>query len=345
VADARAREILAMPADACPAATVAELAERYWDHVQDYYRRGGEQTGEVGQQRLVLRLLRDEWGDTLAVDFGPRRLKALRDVMVRRGWGRDTVNGRISRVVRCFRWAVEEEMIVAETHAKLAAVTPLRKGRTRAPEGTPVCPVDDRDVEAVLPFLPPVVADMVRIQALTGCRPSEVCILRKGDVDRTGDVWEYRPESHKTEHQGRERVIYIGPQAQEILRPYLLRSAAAYCFSPAETVKKQNEAKRAARKSPVQPSQRDRRKANPKRRPGPRYTRDTYRRAVQRAAARAGVPRWSPNQLRHAAGTRIRREFGLEAAQVVLGHASADVTEVYAERDRQLALDAMRRIG
>ena len=54
---------------------------------------------------------------------------------------------------------------------------------------------------------------------------------------------------------------------------------------------------------------------------------------------------WSPNQLRHAAGTEIRRRFGLEAAQVILGHAKADVTQVYAERDMATAAEVMRKIG
>lgn len=45
--------------------------------------------------------------------------------------------------------------------------------------------------------------------------------------------------------------------------------------------------------------------------------------------------RWSPNRLRHSRGTEIRKEFGLEAAQVFLGHSAADVTQVYAERDEQ----------
>ena len=54
---------------------------------------------------------------------------------------------------------------------------------------------------------------------------------------------------------------------------------------------------------------------------------------------------WSPNQLRHAAGTEVRRQFGLEAAQVVLGHSKADVTQVYAERDQALAAEIMQKIG
>ena len=55
--------------------------------------------------------------------------------------------------------------------------------------------------------------------------------------------------------------------------------------------------------------------------------------------------RWSPNRLRHSAATAIRQRFGLEAAQVTLGHASADVTQVYAERDSAKAAKVMRLIG
>jgi integrase len=57
------------------------------------------------------------------------------------------------------------------------------------------------------------------------------------------------------------------------------------------------------------------------------------------------VDRWSPNQLRHTAATQIRREFGLEAAQVILGHSKADVTQVYAERDLAKGAEVARRIG
>ena len=53
---------------------------------------------------------------------------------------------------------------------------------------------------------------------------------------------------------------------------------------------------------------------------------------------------WNPHQLRHTAATEIRRAFGLEAAQVVLGHSGADVTQIYAERDMNLARQvAMKR--
>jgi len=54
---------------------------------------------------------------------------------------------------------------------------------------------------------------------------------------------------------------------------------------------------------------------------------------------------WSPNQLRHSAATEIRLRFGLEAAQVALGHSKAEVTQVYAERDWTKAAAVMREVG
>ena len=87
------------------------------------------------------------------------------------------------------------------------------------------------------------------------------------------------------------------------------------------------------------------RKRSPKRKPGAKYSTDSYRRAIHRACDAAKVERWSPNQLRHTAGTEIRAKFGLEAAQVVLGHAAADVTQIYAERDLALATQVAREVG
>ena len=67
--------------------------------------------------------------------------------------------------------------------------------------------------------------------------------------------------------------------------------------------------------------------------------------ATRREEPPAPIPHWHPNQLRHSAATEIRKTFGLEAAQVALGHSRADVTQVYAERDMRLAAGIARKIG
>jgi integrase len=90
-----------------------------------------------------------------------------------------------------------------------------------------------------------------------------------------------------------------------------------------------------------------------------RYTVSSYGHAVARAVKRANrelgrsaapgtddpVPHWHPNQLRHAHGTEVRRLYGLEAAQVALGHERADVTQVYAEKNLALAAKVAAEIG
>ena len=57
------------------------------------------------------------------------------------------------------------------------------------------------------------------------------------------------------------------------------------------------------------------------------------------------LTRWSPNRLRHSTATEIRKRSGLETAQVTLGHATAGVSQIYAERDLNLAAEVMRKIG
>ena len=66
-----------------PGLTVAELIERYWAHVQVYYRRiDGSATQEVSAMMYSLRPLNHLHGDSRVNDFGASGLKAVRDLMV-----------------------------------------------------------------------------------------------------------------------------------------------------------------------------------------------------------------------------------------------------------------------
>ena len=168
-------------------------------------------------------------------------------------------------------------------------------------------------------------------------------------------MWVYRPESHKTQHHGRERAICFGPKAQDVLRPYLLRDKTAYCFSPTESERRRRAQVHAVRKTPMSCGNKpgSNRKRRPKSKPRDRYDTNGYRQAIQHAVdianrerkAKDKLPRWAPNRLRHTAATEIRHTFGLEAAQVALGHSQADVTQIYAEKDLTLAAEVARKIG
>jgi integrase len=231
---------------------------------------------------------------------------------------RRSINGRIGRIRRMFRWGTENELVPAGVYEALRAVTGLREGRSGAREADPVRAVPDAHVEAVLPFVSAPVRGMILLHRHSGMRPGEARIMRSIDIDTTAALWEYRPSSHKTEHHGDDRVIMLGPRAQAILREFMAdRPVDSFLFSPKDV---------------------------------PRgtaafYTKEAYNRAVTRACKRAGVPTWRPNQLRHLSGTEIRKVAGLEGSQAWLGHKHARVSEVYAESNRSLARELAARYG
>ena len=356
---------------------VTELVLGYLRFAHTYYRKDGKLTGSIERIAVAAKLLTQMYGRTLAGDFGPLKLRAVQQHLIEADKSRRYVNHVTEQIKRFFKWGVSMETIPASVFQALATVPGLRKGRCAAKEPEPVVPVADETVQATLPRLPEVVADMVRFQRLTGCRPGEVCIIRPCDVNTSGPVWNYIPFTHKTEHHGRTRAIFIGPKAQAVLARYLLRPAEEYCFSPAATVTRLHQQRHVARKTPLScgniPG--SNRKRLPRRKAGSSYTTSSYLRAVVRACEVAfGMPKnlrnvsarlpdserehllklardwrakncWSPNQLRHTAGTEIRAAYGAEAAQVVLGHAHLNVTEVYAERDQKKAAAIMAQLG
>ena len=176
-------------------------------------------------------------------------------------------------------------------------------------------------------------------------------------IETSGKVWIYRPEKHKTAHHGKQRMVLIGPKAKAAIEPFLRTELDAFLFTPAQADRERREARCADYAPPANaagdyrnwPSYQKRRqqaeaKAEPKRYRD-RYTSTTYARAIAEACIAANIPHWSPNRLRHNAATRIRKEYGLDIAQVVLGHSGADVTQVYAEADLAKATKAIEAVG
>lgn len=368
---ATGRRSLAVDGAAGSDLTINEILLAYLEHADRYYVKNGRPTSEPGNIRLAIRPLRQLYGEAAAQELGPLQLKAVRQAMVAGGLCRNEINRRVRLILRAFKWAVAEGMVPPSVHHGLKAVEGLKKGRCGVRESPPVKAVPDAIVDAILPQVSRPVATMIQLQRLTGMRPGEVVIIRTMDICASGAIWEYRPESHKTEHHDKDRVIFIGPRAQAILKPWLRTDLAAYLFSPREAVAELAVTRRAARKTKVQPSQQDRRKRRPKRVPGERYTTLSYGHAISRGCDRTflhptfkDIPekeltedqiaelkswrkahRWHPNRLRHNAATQLRREFGLDVAKAVLGHSSPAVTEVYAELDLAKAAEAMARIG
>ncbi len=340
--------------------SITRLCIDFYKHAKVYYRKNGKQTGEAVNIKNALKYLRELYGDLPAEEFSPLKLQAVQQHMIKNGICRKSINRHTDRIKRCFLWGGQKEMIPAATYTALRLVKGLKSGRTDAKESKPVKPIAPSIIFETLTHMGKIPSDMVRIQMLTGCRPGEVCMMRPCDIDRSSEVWLYTPKEHKTEHAGKVRVVFIGPEAQAILTPYLSRPSEKFCFSPAEETRRRAADARSKRKRPLKYEYR-KRKPQPKRRPGEKYTTASYRKAIHRGCDAAFKPpkelegeqalqwakehRWAPNRVRHTTATAVRKRFGLEAAQVILGHSHADVTQMYAEVNMEKGIEVIRQIG
>lgn len=197
--------------------TIVELTAAYRRFAQGYYVQNGETTAHIYVIWRATELLAELYGRNDAASFGPSGLRAIQQKLIRDNRARKYINDICATIRRLFKWATSQELVHVTVYQALTTVNGLRRGRSAAREPEPVGPVASAAVDATLPHLPPVVADMVRFQQLVGCRPSEVCILRPCDSDTSGSVWCYTPSRHKCEHHDRPRRIYVGPKAQAIL--------------------------------------------------------------------------------------------------------------------------------
>jgi integrase len=264
-----------------------ELLLAYDKHAETYYASVDKKSTEHACLRDALLIVKQMFGRTPARDFGPKKLKNVRQAMIAKNWCRTYVNHQIDRVRRMFRWAVSEEMVPGDIYHALQAVPGLRRGMPGIRESKPVKPVPEYRIACTLVFMPRPVQAMVQLQLLTGMRPGEVTTMRTVDVDMTGRVWIYRPPTHKNSHHGHERQIYLGPKAQEIVRPWLSLQTTAFIFCPAQAERERNAERRRQRKSPMTPSQSRRKSERRSRAPSDHYDVASYRRAIMRACERA----------------------------------------------------------
>lgn len=297
--------------------TVAELIAAYRVHAADYYRDADRQpTSEVRLIRPALRRLRKLYGDTAAAEFGPLALQAVRRSWVEPGrCCRRSINQYVSRIVACFRWGVEQQLVPPAVWQALKAVRRLQAGRTDAPDRPAVPPAPEADVEAALACMREPLRTLVLVQRLSGMRPGEACRLRGDEIDRSVEPWAYKLSRHKTRHKGKTRWVFFGPRCRALLQPLLEKHGGGHLFVT---------------------------------RAGTPYSRNAnrYRKALHKACERAGVPAFNPNALRHSAATEARRLGGLEAAQQFLGHSERSTTERhYALPDLDLARAVAEKIG
>ena len=314
---------------------VAELCVAFLDYAATYYPQTDKRSSsEYSNCALALKRFAQAHGSIIAKRYGPLKLEEWQQSLASQGLARSYVNKQIGIIKRMFRWGVSKQMIPSSVYESVRTTPPVKKGRTAAREGKNVQAVSWAHVQPILDDLPSVVKAMVLVQWHTGMRGDSIFHAKPSQFTREGDLLLWRPK-HKTQNKEIELIVPIGPRCQEVLAPYLTRPADKPMFAPSD-----------ARKNG---------------RYHERYSANTYRQAIHRAIERYNlqlarfakqlnvpadpVPVWSPHQLRHAKGGLVRGEYGLEAAQATLGHATVQAAQLYTHRQLELAKKVARETG
>lgn len=381
---ARLRYAEAILKDRAPKAfdgRLATLCGLYVAHCKRYYSAASKEPAAA--ERAVKHLV-DLCPNLSVTDFGPRQFKAVRQGLIdaRRPDGKShfcqsEIARRTAWWKRMYRWGVSEELVPLAALQILETVSGLYEGKDQVRPPKEVDSVAQENIDAILPYLPPVVADMLMVQLLSGLRPGELCKMKPRFIQKVDDHWFYVPvkedgsarPDHKTARFGHRKAVPLGPLAMKILDRYINRPFDAHLFSPAEAMEQRLKVRESARQTPHGPGRNRRgsnRKGNPRWRPGDHYTTTSYGRAITYAIracnrdrqgqvdnmkalgttpAIALVPDWHPHQLRHTCGERIRNRYGKEAARAQLGQFQGRVTDGYTGLPIDQAIRAMQEIG
>ncbi len=256
--------------------------------------------------KSAIKTARELYGLTDAEDFDVLRLRTVREAMIRKGWSRSFINKQVKRLRMVIRWAVGWKLVSQTLADSLKTVESLEAGETDAPESAPRGAVRAEHIEAVRPFLTERYRDIIDLICLTGARSGEIIGLTTGMIERTGDVWRCELAKHKTAHKGKSRVLFFNAKAQLILRKYLKPDPTARLF---------------------------------------RTRGDRLSASLKDACIEAGVPEFTPHWLRHTVATKIVDEMGIEAAQRLLGHCGAAMTQHYSKGAESKAVEAVKRLG
>lgn len=315
---------------------VGELLLTFVNWAESWYLKRGKPTGEIGCYKSVIRITRQLYGSTRVDEFTPPMLTTIRAEFLKqtddrndKPWSRGYVNEQVNRLRRIFNKGVEWGYVRNDTAEALGRVKPLARGKTSAPEGKTVVPVTADLLAATLPHIKnPRLQVMIQVHRWLGCHVEEIVTMRPCDLDQTADpeCWKYTPATYKLEHMDGPRFVYwCGPSTQAVLRPLLDNAKPDEFLFNHET--------HARTGSLIG-----------------HYNRNSYARAVTRACERAGLPKWSPGQIRHLRATEVRTaeyadgRHGREAAQCVLNHTNPSTTEIYAER-AEIARQVQAKMG
>lgn len=195
--------------------TVAELLAKYLETKIIKDRQSLEQA------ELLIQKVLDLYADLPVEQFSAMSFRCVRDCLIKYSrkpqrrvptksgeyyidlepWSRNYINKLMNHLKMIFSWGISYDLVPPDVLAKIRSVRAL--SRDEAPEWMedtePVGAVPDSVVVRTLPYMQPIIADMVKIQRAACMRPCELCNLKVEDLDCSDpEVWRLSFKSHLT---------------------------------------------------------------------------------------------------------------------------------------------------
>ncbi|MBQ6616316.1 MAG: site-specific integrase [Thermoguttaceae bacterium] len=263
---------------------------------------------------------------------------------VKKSWSENYVKKLMNYLKMIFSWGVGHDMVDQPVAARFKHVESLRSDLDVHESRLDV---SDDIVKRTLPWLSPTVRDMVIIQRQNALRPNEVCYLRVGDIDRSGEFWTVMK---LTKTKVPMIIKFCESDRKIIERRIRNKGADEFIFTPAESMQETWRLRASQRKTPVQPSQRKRAELAATSKLdsfAQSYSPSSYRNAIRYAIQKArrhgeSIPFWTPYQLRHTAVTVTSYEHDRETASLLAGHTNLITTSIYEHKMERVKEDLAR---
>ncbi|HFD87381.1 MAG TPA: hypothetical protein ENJ35_06875 [Gammaproteobacteria bacterium] len=226
------------------------------------------------------------------------------------GYSQRTLNGMMAVIRRMYRWGMQHDCVHPDAAFQIMQVPGFSTTETRPTKQKKA--ISREWINKVLAVCSDDLHDLIMTHLLVGARPNEILIMRPIDIDTSGGAWLYTPQHHKLSYRGKQRVIAIGPQAQEILNRRMPRSMEALIF-------------------PMWPNSTNRTAA--------------YRQAVKRVCRRAGLPEehwFTPYDLRHTYASELARDTPTTTLAAAMGHHKITTTQQYVHTGLEEIIAAVR---
>ena len=162
-------------------------------------------------------------------DFRKAHLVEIRDELIEGGKSVATINKYICAIKTIFRFGSEricrrtdEEYVDLETMTKIDQIKPLKKGENNVKIRGKVRAVPRELILKVAHGLKSPHREIVIILLITGMRSGELLGMKPSEIDYETyaykGIWMYTPKMHKTAEEGKERLIPLNREVQEMLK-------------------------------------------------------------------------------------------------------------------------------